>query len=83
MGEATPKFPVTYFSRESSLWPWKKAVIKEYVCKDVTELEQDLEWIDTRGDSTTWIVDADGQLFDVKLNHLMGEPTEFFARDRI
>ena len=77
----TPRFPITYFSWESSISPWKKTVLKEYTCENVTELEEDLEQVDTRGDSTTWLVDADGQHFDVKLNYLMGEPTEFFVRE--
>lgn len=77
----TPKFPVTEYSRVSSWLPWRKPHVVEDVVNSVEELEEGLEWIDTRGDDRFWLKDADGIRFDVKLNWLMGEEVQFFPHE--
>jgi hypothetical protein len=81
MAEMTPKFPVTIYSRVGSSLPWGKPHVEEDIVQSVQELQEDLEWIDTRVDDRIWLVDADGTRFDVKLNWLMGEEVQFFPHE--
>jgi len=71
-----------YFLHKSWM-PWSRQRITCEVVDALEDLEQDLEWIDTRGSGNMVLVDADGTAFDIKLNWLMGEPTEFFPKHEV
>jgi hypothetical protein len=83
MEQIEPRFPVRLYILRTGWMPWSRQRIECDVIDTLEDLEQDLEWIDTRAHLNFVLVDAGGTAFDVKLNWLMGEPTEFFHKHKV
>lgn len=81
--EGKPSFPVTYCSMIlEGIFSSNRKLVRE-TFDDLEMLANDVEMIDTRDENGNfWLEDADGKLWDFKLDILKGRisETEFFPR---